>query len=38
MHGVRLNIRVVFDQSVQDVDRLVDPAGNEAAEQGDIHV
>lgn len=37
MHGVRLNIRVVFDQS-EDVDRLVDPAGNEAAEQGDIHV
>src|SRR5712692_6571360 len=38
MERVRTNLRAVFQEAVQDVDRFPDPTGNEAAEQGDVGV
>ncbi len=35
---VRANPRAVLQQAVEDIDRFPHPAGNEAAEQGDVGV
>ena len=38
MEGVRLQSGFVFQQPIENVDRLPDPAGNKMAEQRDISV
>jgi hypothetical protein len=38
LHGIGLEVGLVFDQSIQEVDRFVDAAGDEMAEQRNVPV